>query len=103
MVGLAVAEVFDSFSNQRVHSDLPAICNRTYAEDEMAADPPVRLQLRPVKQQVGGNDCGLFAVAIQDAILRGLDPTQLRFDQSAMRRHLADCFRANKMSAFPLL
>ena len=38
------------------------------------------------------------AQGIQDALLRGLDPRNLRFDQSMMRAHLARCFRAQPAS-----
>ena len=103
MVGLAFVEVFDSLNNHRIHRDLSTLCNRMYAADGVMADPPVRLQLRPVLQQVGGNDCGLFALALQDALMRGLDATQLQFDQTVMRKHLADCFRAGGMRVFPTL
>ena len=103
MVGLAFVEVFDSLNNQRIHPDLSTLCNRMYAADGVMADPPVRLQLQPVLQQVGGNDCGLFALAVQDALLRGLDATQIQFNQNALRKHLADCFRMGHMRAFPTL
>ena len=103
MIGLAMVEVFDSLNNQRIHRDLSALCNRMYAADGVMAEPPVRLQLQPIKQQVGGDDCGLFALAIQDALMRGLDVTQLEFDQAAMRKHLADCFRSKIMRGFPTI
>ena len=44
--------------------------------------------VKVMQKQVGGNDCGLFAIAIATAIAFGADPTKLHFDQAAMRSHL---------------
>ena len=94
--GLDKVEVFDSLSAGRVHPDLHAMCSEVYGDG-------CRLELQPSLQQVGGSDCGLFAIAVQDAVLRGRDVRSLRFDQSCMRSHLAQCFRAGRMFEFPLV
>ena len=93
-VGWPNVEVFDSLSNKRVHADIITLCNRMYAVDGVAPDRPLRFILRPLQQQVGGDDCGLFAIAVQDAIIHGLSVSDLVFDQPLMRSHLADAFRA---------
>lgn len=41
-----------------------------------------------MQQQVGGNDCVLFAITTATAICNGHKPETLRFDQSVMRQHL---------------
>ena len=52
--------------------------------------------------QNDASDCGLFSIAVADALCRGVDPCICHWDQPAMRYHLAKCFRAGQMSSFPL-
>lgn len=40
------------------------------------------------QQQIGGSDCGVFAIATVTAICNGQKPEALRFDQGLMRQHL---------------
>lgn len=56
-----------------------------------------------MQKQEGGRDCGLFAIATITAIAHGYDPTKMKFDQTAMRNHLAKCFSEKCMSMFPIL
>ena len=42
------------------------------------------VKVMQTQKQVGGNDCGLFAIAIATAIAFGANPTKLLFDQAAM-------------------
>lgn len=65
--------------------------------------PGLRPVAKRVQRQVGGDDCGLFAVAFAEAVCRGDDPELLRFDQGKMRQHLEQCFVSGIMTAFPLL
>ena len=41
-----------------------------------------------IQQQYGENDCGQFTCAITKALSRGLDPSQLKFDQIDLRKTL---------------
>ena len=43
-------------------------------------------------KQEGHRDCGLFAIATVTLLAHGCDPTSYKFKQSAMRKHLLDCF-----------
>ena len=54
--------------------------------------PSFSVKVMQTQKKVGGNDCGLFAIAIATAIVFGADPTKLLFDQAAMRSHLVQCF-----------
>lgn len=50
-------------------------------------------------KQEGGTDCGVFAIATATALVHGVIPSS--FNQSAMRRHLVDCFKNCLMTLFP--
>ena len=54
--------------------------------------PGLPRRARLIQQQVGGNDCGLFAIAISEAACRGVDITTIQFDQIKMRCHLLAYF-----------
>jgi hypothetical protein len=56
------------------------------------------VKVMQTQKQVGGNDCGLFAIAIATAIAFGADPTKLLFDQAALQSHLVQCFTAKAMT-----
>ena len=38
--------------------------------------------------QLGGGDCGVFAIANATAIAHDIDPTDVMYDESAMRWYL---------------
>ena len=44
-----------------------------------------------IPKQLGGQDCGLFAIAIATSLATGGDPAELVYDQAAMRAHLVKC------------
>ena len=54
-----------------------------------------------VQKQLGGQDCGLFAIGISTALLNNIDVTTIQFNQHEMRHHLHDCFNAGLISPFP--
>lgn len=54
-----------------------------------------------MQYQIGGNDCGLIAIASACSICNGQDPSALKFIQDAMRPHLVDAFLKKKLMPFP--
>ena len=54
-----------------------------------------------VQQQVESNDCGFFSLAFATSLCFGRDPETIFYTQSAMRQHLFDCFKMNRISEFP--
>ena len=54
-----------------------------------------------VKQQVGGCDCGMFAIAFATALAYGHSPW-VNFDQSPARQHLLTCLENGRMELFPV-
>ena len=55
-----------------------------------------------MQKQEGCNDCGIFAFAVAFTLLAGDDLSQLIYDQSCMREHLALCFQCNELAPFPV-
>jgi Ulp1 family protease len=52
--------------------------------------------------QIGGSDCGLFSIAIAEALCRGLPVSKMTFDQSKMRGHLFhNLFQEGVITPFP--
>ena len=55
-----------------------------------------------IQQQEGSTDCGVLSVAAAYHCAMGDDFGGVTFEQSAMRRHLIECFERRQLSAFPL-
>lgn len=54
-----------------------------------------------VTPQVGGADCGLFAISMAHDLCSGVDPFSQRAVQDQMRPHLLQCFEKLEISPFP--
>ena len=54
------------------------------------ADVKVKLEKSP--QQLGVRDCGVFAVAVCTSLANEIHPSNIAFDQNAMRHHLLNSF-----------
>ena len=57
--------------------------------------------LAPTNKQTGGQDCGVYAIAMSTALAHYEDPTVLRFDQPSLRPHLITCIEKGEFSLFP--
>ena len=68
----------------------------------MQEDPTITLSRRPVQQQTGGADCGIFAIAYAYHAARWYKVETINFDQARMRQHL-NCFEKELLSPFPVL
>ena len=64
--------------------------------------PPIIVNLMDIEKQQGVDDCGLFAAAVLTALARGIDPTEIKFDQKEMRPHLLHCMESQEMTPFPI-
>ena len=63
--------------------------------------PQITIISKPFQTQEGASDCGLFAIACAESLVRGDDPSDLRFDQNLMRDHLIHCLENDKFTMFP--
>ena len=59
------------------------------------------VNVSPVQQQSGANDCGVFSVAFALHKLLGNNLEDIEFNQSQMRDHLLDCLKKRNFSHFP--
>ena len=93
-----VVEVYDSMPSYSAHS---SALTRQVAT--VLQTPQAEFELRhvDVQRQVGGSDCGLFAVAFATALCSGIDPFTCSFKQTEMRSHLLTCFESHQLSTFP--
>ena len=52
-------------------------------------------------KQLGGADCGVFAIAYAVDIIKGNNPEYIWYEQTKMRKHLVQCLEAGKFTPFP--
>ena len=53
------------------------------------------------KTDVGGCDCGLFAITNAFTVALSCNPTDAKYDQSQMRQHVLHCISENVIDPFP--
>ena len=58
-------------------------------------------ELVEISRQTGGEDCGVFAIAIATALAFHRNPAAITFDQPTMQSHLVECFEKGTFSLFP--
>ena len=56
-----------------------------------------------MQKQIGGKDRGLFAIANTIALINGVDPVTVKFQQAKMRKHLQQCLESSFFTMFPLM
>lgn len=64
---------------------------------------PLIIRFIRAQQQEDAVDCGLFAIANATALIYGVDPRSVKFDQLRMREHLVQCFENGRMEMFPTI
>ena len=92
----AEVNVYDSLYDNQDADTLSAI-----SQSLEVFRPPVIVNLMNIGKQKGGNDCGLFAVAVLTSLANGVDVTKAKFDQALMRTHLINCIDSKEMTPFP--
>ena len=63
----------------------------------------IDLKVMDVQMQSGSANCGLFAIAFAIALVSGVQPGSVVFDQKSMRKHLHDCLQQGRLSVFTIL
>ena len=99
-VGAREAEVFvfDSLYksvSQSVKNQIAALLSTTAKS--------IQLNFISVQKQLGGCDCGLFALAYATSLVTGHNPARHVYAQNKMRKHLYNCLKSGEMEMFPLL
>ncbi len=62
----------------------------------------IDVKIMNVQRQIGGSNCGLFAIAFATALVNGILPALLNFKQDVMRKHLFTCLEKGVLTPFPL-
>ncbi len=91
--------LFDSLAGDILPSSLEEQIAAIYGD--VAKKSAIMVTRVAVQQQSGSVDCGLFAIAYAFHAALGDDVSQLRFNQSQMRRHLLKCFSQQELTPFP--
>ena len=91
-----VVNVYDS-----MHRRVPLATKNIIADLLQSQKKSIILKYANIQIQEGGNDCGLFAIAIATAICNGDKPELLEFDQKMMRRHFLKCLQDQVILPFP--
>ena len=98
--------IYDSmFTGGELGSSLThqlALLYRTCAKEDEGESVLV-VSVVNVQQQVGVEDCGLFAIAFAVHAASGQNVEELEFDQVRMREHLIKCFTQKRMLPFPTI
>ena len=92
-----VVSIYDSMNTTPTES-LKRQMTQLFSPDDTI--PP--FERRICHKQTGVNDCGLFSIAYAVALMNGIEPDGLIFDQSKMRNHLIDCFEKQELQPFPI-
>lgn len=61
----------------------------------------IKLQFKSVQTQVGGSDCGLFALAFANSLCASKRPEEIAYTQHKFRYHLLNCLSRVKALPFP--
>ncbi|CAF1433130.1 unnamed protein product [Rotaria sordida] len=72
-----------------------------FFQDILPGKERVVLSFENVQQQVGGNDCGLFALAFATSLCYEDIPSSLFYDQKSLRNHYVNCIENNEIQRFP--
>ena len=68
-----------------------------FFQDILPDEEKVVLSFENVQQQVGNNDCGLFALAFVTSLCYGDIPSLLLYDQKSLRNHYTKCIEDNQI------
>lgn len=89
--------VYDSIDQGIPHDAVKQICNMLKLQS-----PTLTLQAKPSQNQGNTLDCGLFAIANMYSIASGNEPSDLHFNQGALRSHLLKCMERGVIDDFPI-
>ena len=78
-------DIYDTLFKSLDHNTTTVVHN--LFGDELEAN------MVPIQKQVGGLDCGPFAIAIATSLAFDVPPQNRQFNQQVMRQHIVDCFQ----------
>ncbi|CAF0762146.1 unnamed protein product [Brachionus calyciflorus] len=87
--------IYDSLNDQKNSFATKPVLKFLYPEREFH-----HVSMVEVIPQVDSNDCGLFTIAYAYVLSRRNDPSNLRYDQSSMRKKFNDLIKFNYLYEF---
>ncbi|CAF2543573.1 unnamed protein product [Rotaria sp. Silwood2] len=87
-------KVYDSLS-------YPKESKIKFFKDISPDEEKVSVSFEHVQQQIGGNDCGLFALAFATSLCYKDVPSLMFYDQLSLRDHYVKCIENNEIRPFP--
>ena len=91
-----IVKVYDS-----MHLRLPSSLKQIIADLMFHKGRNIKVQYINMQNQIGLNDCGLFAIASAAAICHDIDPSKVDFCQKDMREHLTNSFEQGQLLPIP--
>ena len=88
--------IYDSLHTTTDEESTELVKNMFGTEDSFVNIPKIQIQM-------GGADCGLFAIAYITSLAHGDDPSVISYEQIKMRGHLIECFTKGKLIPFPIV
>ena len=83
-----------------VYKDIDATTKGTLAHLLGIPETDLCVNMAQVMQQVGGDDCGIFAAAVLTSLAHGQNGP-FKFKQVGMRAHLVECMEKGMLCPFP--
>lgn len=70
---------------------------------EILRSPATSLTIHSMEaqQQSGGNNCGLYLIAIAGSLCHRIPPSTVLWDEAAMQPHLEECLERGTLTPFP--
>ena len=91
-----IIEYYDSLFNN------VALSTKTTITKLLQPKESFTVRIKNVAKQIGGTECGLYAIAYCVSLANGQDPSTFVYDQREMRGHLISCFENKKLTLFPI-
>ena len=91
-----IIEYYDSLYNNISLSTKSTITKLLQSKESFT------VRIKNVAKQLGGTECGLYAIAYCVSLANGQDPSRIVYDQREMRQHLISCFENKRLSLFPI-
>ena len=90
--------VYDSrLKKNKVHQQVTRQITSLYH----TSGPFLKLRVMHTQEQIGGSDCGLFAIATATSLCFGIPPSTVLWEQKQMRMHLVKCLESGNLTPFP--
>ena len=98
-IGCKAGEVniFDSLYTQLLPKALRQICCLLHTSEKH-----LTINFMNTPLQLGGSDCGVFAISCATSLCSREDPCVKSWDQAMMRSHLRECFENQMLTTFPI-